>query len=629
MSQQSPQEFREEVRSHSDIVGLISETVALQPRSGGREYVGLCPFHNDNNPSMRVYPERQTFRCWSCNTGGDCFTYVIEREKVTFPEALEILARRANLEMPRYVSGHSREEENSRTRLFEVLLWAEQQFQNALLQLPAGEVARDYLRDRGIDQDMIRRFRLGFNPDGFDWLLRQARGKYSPRLLEEACLTGTNDRGGSYDFFSNRIVFPIHNERGQPVSFSGRILPGSDHPAKYKNGRETAVFHKSRLLYALDQARDEIRQQGQAIVVEGYTDCIALHQRGITNAVVTMGTALTDAQVTTIKRFARRVVLVFDGDQAGQEAASRAVERFLAQDVDLRILTLPDQLDPADYLEQAGAEAFRELVRKAPQAWDFRLRMAQAKHGLDSIDGRQRVLEEMLTVLAQVPALASSVREPLLIASLAQKFAISEEGIRRQLKEVRSGVASRFRVEKHAAEGSSFADEVRQIISGRLSAGDRVECDLLQNLLAVPDCLGFVADAVAEAPLRNRILKGVLRKCIQDAEMHGTLTVPGLLDLMPDRDLKSLIVWLDEQAAAKDLAKKMSESGSDAKGCPQLLRQSIEALQNREQRQSHQNLTLQLSQSTDGQTALDAATEALLRKAAEFHQKRATKKTGV
>lgn len=624
----SPQEFREEVRSHSDIVGLVSESVALQPRSGGREYVGLCPFHDDHNPSMRVYPERQTFRCWSCNTGGDCFTFVIEREKVTFPEALEILARRANLQVPKFISGATPEQESNKAKLFEVLNWAQGQFQKALLELPVGAAARDYLHQRGFSAEMIEQFKLGYHPNDWTWLIDRAPQQYSAKLLVEARLAGERD-SRKFDFFVNRVLFPIHNERGQTVSFGGRILPGSDDDAKYWNGPESSVFHKSRLLYAIDKARDAIRESNEVLIVEGYTDCIACHQFGVKNVVGTLGTALTDSHVTAIKRFARKVVLVFDGDQAGQDAALRAVERFLTQDVDLRILTLPEKMDPADYLEAHGADAFRELASNAPQAWDFFFRATQRKIGFDSIDAKQRVLDEMIRLLAQVPAMASSVREPLLIANLAQKMSVTEKAVREWLKEVRETGRRRVRVENHAVEERSFAAEVNQITADRLSSGDRVECDLLQIVLAAPGAFRFAAEAVSQTPLRNRILRGVFGKCVDEFEENGAVTLTGVLDRMPDRDLKSLVVWLDEQAAAKDLAEKMSESETDDLGCPLLLRQSIEALQNREERHSHQNVAVQLSQSTDGQARLDEATEALLRQAAEFHLKRATKKNSV
>lgn len=621
----SPQEFREEVRSHSDIVGLISESVALQPRSGGREYVGLCPFHDDNNPSMRVYPERQTYRCWSCSNGGDCFTFVMEREKVTFPEALEILARRANLHVPKYVGGSTPEEESNKAKLFEVLNWAQGEFQKALLESPEGAAARDYLHQRDVSSEMIQQFKLGFHPNDWTWLLSRLPEQYSPKLLVDARLAGEKD-SRKYDNFVNRVLFPIHNERGQTVSFGGRILPGSDDDAKYWNGPESIVFHKSRLLYAIDKAREEIREKEEVLIVEGYTDCIACHQYSVKNTVGTLGTALTDSHVTAIKRFARKVVLVFDGDQAGQDAASRAVERFLAQDVDLRILTLPEKLDPADYLETHGADAFRELAGKAPQAWDYFFKATQKKIGFDSIDSKQRVLDEMLRLLAQVPAMASSVREPLLIANLAQKMSVTEEATRKWLKEIRETGNRRVRVENPAVETESFAAEVQLITSDRLSSEERVECDLLQNVMAAPESFRFVTEAVSKAPLRNRILRGVFGKCVKEYEKNNEVTLHGVLASITDKDVKGLVVWLDEQAAAKDLAYKMSDSGTDDFGCPQLLRQSINALQNREERHNQQNVSNQLSQSTDGPAPLDDATEALLRQAAEFHLKRATKK---
>ena len=481
MSSQSPQEFREAVRGHTDIVGLIGETVALQARSGGRQHVGLCPFHDDTNPSLNVYPDRQTFRCWSCDTGGDVFTFVMKRENVTFPEALEILARRANLEMPRTVTGRSPEQESNRARVFEVLQWAENEFHRTLLESPAAEPARQYLADRGFSDEMIRLFRIGFHPDNWSWLLNRAQGKYSNQLLSDARLIGTREDGSAYDNFVNRVLFPIHNERGQTVSFGGRILPGSQDSRKYWNGPESVVFHKSRLLYGLDKARETIRETNCAIVVEGYTDCLAFHQHGIRNVVCTLGTALTDSHVTVLKRFARQVVLVYDGDDAGQRAANRAVEMFLAQDVDLRILTLPDGQDPDEFLAAHGADEFNRLSGGALEAWEFRFQKARRQFGLDSIDGRQRVLEEMIHVLAQVPRLSESLRENLLIANLAQRLAVVEDSVREQLKAARSRGIVKFQAETDAAPNLKHDERVRRIVSGRLTRDEKIGMRLARN----------------------------------------------------------------------------------------------------------------------------------------------------
>jgi DNA primase len=640
----SPQEFRETVRSHTDIVGLIGEAIGLQARYGGREFVGLCPFHDDHNPSLRVYPDRQTFRCWSCKTGGDCFTFIMEREKVSFPEALEILARRANLEIPRKLTGRSPEQESNRAKLFEVLLWAENEFHRALLQSPEAEPARAYLAERGFTDEMIRQFRLGFHPDDWQWLLHRSAGRYPAKLLLDARLVGEKN-GRTYDYFVNRVLFPIHNERGQAVSFGGRILPGSTDGAKYWNGPESVVFHKSRLLYAIDKARDAVRTSEQVLIVEGYTDCIACHQHGVGNAVATLGTALTDAHVTAIKRFARQVVLIFDGDQAGQDAANGSVERFLAQDVDLRILTLPDDMDPADYLATHGADAFRQLTAAAPEAWEFRFRSARVRYGMESIDGRQRILDEMLQVLAQVPGMSGSMRENLLIANLAQRMNVAEDTVRSRLKEIRSQRSSSRPIPREAVTSGENRDSqpvpespyrapAARLFHRGLSRDDRLECDLLENLLSAPEYLRFVMEAATFAPLRNPALHAVLMACFDEGEESGTLTLGGLLNRIEDRDLKSLVVWLDEQARAKGLAEKMrgrdAENSENPGDCPLLLKHSIDNLSWRSEESTQEQIALKLSQPTDGSPAaeestLDEATRQLLEQAARFHQRRAAK----
>lgn len=608
----SPQEFREHVRSHTDIVGLIGESIGLQPRSGGREYVGLCPFHPDNNPSLRVYPDRQSFRCWSCSTGGDCFTFVMEREKVTFPEALEILARRANLEVPKFVSGRSEGEESTRSKMLEALAWAEAQFHETLLNSPAGQPGREYLNERGVSQEMIRKFRLGFHPDNKTWLLDRAKGKFTPKLLVEASLAGERDWGYA-DNFVNRVMFPIHNERGQAVSFGGRILPGSTDPRKYWNGLETPVFHKSRLVYALDKARETIRETDQVLIVEGYTDCIACHQHGVKNVVATLGTALTDSHVTLIKRFSRKVVLVFDGDDAGQGAAAKSVERFLAQDVDLRILTLPDKTDPAEFLELHGKEEFSSLAAKAPEAWEYRFQVSRAKHGIDTIDGRQRVLEEMLGVLACVPEMASSVREPMLVANLAHRLGVAEPKVRERLIEIRRQQNKTNHTAFPTPKPALPDQGIRKIQAGKLSSSERLECDLLELMIAAPEYVEFVRDSELETTFRNPVLSHLMHSCLVEVQSSGELTLTGLMNRMPNSEMKSLVVWFDEQASAKDLAKRLREDVRDESGCPELLQQILVAFRQRDISQSHQDVSVKISEASGGQSGFDEATLQLLK----------------
>jgi len=586
--------------------------------------VGLCPFHDDRNPSLNVYPDRQTFRCWSCNTGGDCFSFLMEREKVTFPEALELLARRANLPIPQKIARSTPEKDASRAKLLEILQWAENTFHKALMELPIAEPARRYLRERGFTSETIQKYRLGFHPNDWQWLLEQARARYSPQLLLEARLVGVRD-SRFYDNFVNRVLFPICNERGQPVSFGGRILPGSTDDAKYWNGPESIVFHKSRLLYAIDKARDAIRKEDRVLVVEGYTDCLTLHQAGIQNVVATLGTALTDSHVSALKRYARHVVLTFDGDQAGQNAARKAVERFLAQDVDLRILTLPEKMDPAEFLAAYNAQEFLALMKQAPEAWEFQFRAAKTQYGIETIDGRQRILEEMLQLLAQVPHLSGTMRESLLIANLAQRLLVSEESIRERLKFVRGTASHQSRPVPEAVSGQEMAPEVRRILSRRFNRDERLEYDLLEHIFASPDHLGFAIGTTSRNPLRNPVLREILENCLWEMEENGELTITSLLGRIENPALKNLIVWIDEQVLAKGLAEKIRDGGLEADGCPRLLRNSLNNLKWREEEKLQQNVSVQLSQLSERAGSLDEATEASLRQAASFHLRRATR----
>lgn len=619
-------DIKEQVRSQTDIVSLIGESVALIPQRGGREHVGLCPFHDDHNPSMRVYADRQTYRCWVCHAGGDCFEFVQQREKIGFREALELLAKRAHIKLPEYAG--KRNDEDGRTAVYEALNWAQELFHRTFMSDPAAERARDYLRSRGMSPDMVKSFRIGYHPNNWDWLQGQSRGIYKPEQLLSARLIGQRDQGtGYHDFFVDRLLFPIRNERGQTVGFGGRILPGSTHPAKYWNSPESPVFQKSRLVYALDAARDEIRKTETALICEGYTDVIACHQYGVKNAVATLGTALTDQHVTILKRFAQKVVLIYDGDAAGMAAAERVLERFITQDVDLRILTLPEGLDPDEFLAARGADTLRSLIEQAPEALDFKLRCVQAKHPGHTLDGRQRILEEMLTLVASAPRMAQHVREGLLLASLAERLRLPEAQVRERLQELRSqGARRKANVIPAPHLTPVRSDETTRLYQGRLTLSDRLECELLEILVTAPEWLGNVGSEIDSFTIRHPQLQVLLHEMLNLGESQPW-TFDRLLGALEDSELKRLAVWLDEQARAKDLAAKLRETGVESTETePLFLRQSIENLKWRQEEQSQRQRVAPTSPVTGEGSPPPDDTE-LLRQASQFHQRRATKRT--
>ncbi|MCA9073666.1 MAG: DNA primase [Planctomycetaceae bacterium] len=639
VSAEQSNDFKETVRASTDIVGLIGETVRLNSVRGGREFVGLCPFHDDHNPSMRVYPDQQSFRCWVCNMGGDCFTFVMESEHVEFRDALEILAQRANVPIPARSQQRPGQPGLDKAKLLEALLWAQGVFQQTLKSVPAAEPARRYLAQRGFTQETIEQFRLGFAPDEWSKLLDQARGRFTPQQLLSVGLVRERENGsGHYDYFRDRVMFPIHNERGQPVGFGGRVLPGADASfGKYFNSNENAVFHKSRLVYALNQAREAMKATNTVVVTEGYTDCITLHQAGLRNVVATLGTALTEMQVTTIKRFAQRVVLVYDGDDAGQSASERAVSRFLAQDVDLRILTLPAGEDPADFVTQHGPERMQQMIHDAPEAFDFVFNMSRNRHGLQTVDGRQRILGDVVSLLAGVPRLAKNVREDLLLHRTAERLNLSEEVVREQYRQARQGTPQR-NVQSvnttHRVDRPETPASVMRILQGQPTRDDRFECDLLECLISAPEWITRVRQEIGTADFTNPSLRTIAESCFDIDELgEETLAFGQLLSALDGNEpAKRLAVWIGAQASTKQIEYKLREAeatnteSNTTDDCPLLLRRSLENFKWRREEQSHQRRVLELSEQCEGSRSLDDETEKLLRQFSDFHQKRASKK---
>ena len=349
--------LKERVLESIDIVDVIGERVSLARK--GREYVGLCPFHDDHRPSMSVSPQKQIFKCWSCGVGGDVIKFVQLSQRVEFKEALAILARRAGIELRR--SSSDERSAALREQARETLSWARSRFQRNLRETPGGKQAAEYAHTRGMTDATIERFRLGYAANSWDDLLAQSRqAGISQAVLQQAGLITTNEQGKTYDRFRNRLIFPINDALGRCVAFGGRTM--GDDSAKYLNSPETALFSKSRVLYGLDAARQAISGAREAVVVEGYTVAVLLSQACVGNVLATLGTSLTDAHVKLLARLSDRVVMCFDSDEAGQRAADRAVETALRHRIDVLVTVMPEGQDPADFITGQGVDAFKRAL---------------------------------------------------------------------------------------------------------------------------------------------------------------------------------------------------------------------------------------------------------------------------
>ena len=506
VSQGSSYDLKEQVRQAIDIVDLVGGFIQL--RRQGRNYVGLCPWHDDSRPSLQVNPERQSWKCWVCDVGGDVFSFLMQSEGVTFPEALAMLAERAGIALKpvRRAGPHSAEEDEAqgpdKRTLLRAMVWAEQQYHECLLNMPEGEPGRKYLAERGITAESIEKFHLGYSPDSWDWIVRRAEAvRANVRLLESVGILVRSAGGGrSYDRYRGRVLFSIRDTQGRPVGLGGRVLPeaASTTPAKYVNSPETPLFRKSSLLYGLDVAREAVRKSHSVLVMEGYTDCIIAHQYGFTNAVAVLGTALGEGHIKILKRFADRIILVLDGDEAGQKRANEVLELFVAQQVDLRIVTLAQEKDPCDFLLKHGSEAFREVIEKgAVDALEHAFQTAT--RGLDlerDVHGATQALDHLIEIVAKAPrhrddtTRDARLREEKILQRLAARFRMDENQIRGHVTELRRKQASSpvRTTDRMADDEDSYAEPAAPIGTW--------ERELLEILIQHPDRVPRVQEVI-------------------------------------------------------------------------------------------------------------------------------------
>lgn len=498
-----------QVKEANDIVDVVGGYISL--RQAGPTFKGLCPFHDDHNPSFDVDPRRQRYKCWSCGKFGDVISFVQEHERVDFREALELLARRAGISLEKTARFRQNPD---RAAMLDLNRWADTQFQQCLRESSLAEAARHYLGERRFTEESLRRFGLGYAPADGNWLVKrgQQAGR-SAELMEKIGLIAKRTEGnGFYDRFRDRIIFPIRDARGQTVGFGGRILPTSplsERAPKYYNSSDTPLFTKSEHLYGIDQARQAGQAAGYLAVVEGYTDVMMAHQAGVCQVVATMGTALNARHVRNLRRFVPRVVLVFDNDEGGDTGMDRALEIFVSQEAELAIASLPAGMDPFDLLVQQGAEPFKAALDGAVDALEFWFNRVLGAEETKSIDGRRRAVDKLLRIMALAPEMtgqAGAVKRELIVTRIAQRFGLREETVWARLREFRD--TGKKRVDYTQKEEPT----------PRAAPAPAHERELLQVLLAEPELVPVAAAAVApeqiEHPGIRRLLEGLYQMLI-------------------------------------------------------------------------------------------------------------------
>ncbi len=475
-----PQEILDEIVARCDIVSVVNEYVPLKRK--GSNYQGLCPFHNEKTPSFSVSPGKQIFHCFGCGKGGNVFRFIMDIEGVSFLEAVERLAKRANVTLPeKEMTAAQRAKLEQRKRYLKINNFAARYYQKILLETEAGRPYREYLQKRQIDEEIIQKFQLGATPSGWDNLYQnlKKRGVTTQEMLDLGLISASRREGQYIDRFRNRLMFPIGNEKGEIIAFGGRIIDKDSSPQKYLNSPDTPLFHKSRNLYGLHLARNSIRNQDMAIIVEGYMDVISCHQHGITNAVAPLGTAFTPEQGRLLMRSTYQIGISFDGDAAGIKATMRCLDILSDLGATARVIQIPDQADPDEFLKKYGKEAFLQLIEDSQELVMYKIARYMETTNTDSIRGKMKVVEQLLPDLRKMQ---SAVARETAVRLVAAQLQVSEKAV---WEEVRKPIDSgeQLRMETEIVQ-SPVENEIN---AGKIESP--VEKNILRILFARPDLL--------------------------------------------------------------------------------------------------------------------------------------------
>lgn len=548
-------DVKDQIKQATDLVDLIGSEMNL--RRQGSVFVGHCRWHDDKKPSFQVNPTKQTWVCYPCDVRGDVFDYVMKSEGVDFRQALEILAERAGIAIKQFQKKIVQGSVDDKATLYRAMAWAEQEYHQCLLHSDAAIPIREYLTQRGITQQSIEAFRIGFAPLSWSWLVDRARNtSYSPEILAACGLVSANDRGGWFERFRGRVLFPIRDTQERAIALGGRVVPslypaGEVPPAKYVNSPETRLFSKSKNLYALNMARVHVQKTSNTdkrlTIVEGYTDVVAAWQSGLNNVVAALGVALNEQHIRLIKRFADGITLVLDGDEAGQRTMNSVLDLFVAHDIDLRILSLPEGLDPFDFLMENGGESFQEMVDQAPDAIAHKIIVET--RGIDLVKDTHRAnqaLENVLKTLAKVPAsliaesAAKSMRQDQIVMRLARQFQLGPEQVRRRLSELRSSLRPRTNVE---TEPSPDAIDYSKF--------DFNESELIQLLIQDPSLLDKAVENISPSQFVEGVLRDlyeIMGECFHEGQDVGYEQLKLELE---NSKLRGLVDYLYDEAIEK------------------------------------------------------------------------------
>ena len=547
-----PAEFIDDLVARTDIVDVVSDYVRLSPKGGS--LWGLCPFHGEKTPSFHVVPDRQMYHCFGCGKGGGVITFIKEVENLPYLDALRLLAKRAGVEFP---EGDLDEAGRRRRGRLLALNKEAARFFHSQLHSPQGREGLEYLQRRGLSKGILTRFGLGFAPESWDSLLNaMAQKGFEKKDLLEAGLAVNNQKGGIYDRFRNRVMYPIFDTRGNVVGFGGRKLEGDG--AKYINSPESIVYNKSKTLYALNFAKKS--QHNYLILTEGYMDVISLHQAGFTSAIAGCGTALTQDQARLAAKHSKNIYLCYDSDEAGQKAAKKAIELFAPLECNLKVLKVPDGKDPDEFIRKQGSVAFEKLLASARATTRYEVDSIMAKYDLDDIAQKVEFSREIAQLLSK---LKSAVEQDEYIKYICHKANISPDALTLEIKKLRQRAhRSDVNSEMRRTAGNQSAPTAHKKSEARLK---KAECGLLCTLLSERNVFEKLKDKVHENLFTIEFHREIFLKALELFNSNAPFGITELAHAFSGREGEFSEVFLqtveiaDPKSAAVDFIKVIEE----------------------------------------------------------------------
>lgn len=538
-------EIIEEVRQTNDIVDIISQYVHL--KRSGRNYFGLCPFHNEKSPSFSVSPDKQIFHCFGCGVGGNVFTFLTKIEGINFVEAMQTLAERSNIQLPTLESGGDTAKEQLKSKVYQVNEFTAKYYHENLYK-PEAKIAQEYIKKRKLTNETLQSFQIGFSGK-FDELYQELKkqGFEEPEILESG-LVNKNDRGQYIDRYRNRLMFPICDSRGKVIAFGGRVL--DDSKPKYINSPENVVYSKGRNLFGLNVAKKGDTKQ--LLIVEGYMDVISLHQRGITNVVAPLGTALTQQQGWLLRKNSEKIILSFDSDEAGLMAKMRALDILQNMGCDLRILQMEGAKDPDEYIVKYGNARFNNLVEKALSVIEFKVKVLKQNLNLEVVNDKIKFLNEIAKLIAKVD---NTIEREVYIEKIAKEYDISKEAIYAEVNKLTYvGTKSEKMLEKTkpVITHKKKQEEIPQTIIKRentviaiLLTGDSNVFQIIKQNIQIED-------------FKDNINQEIAKKLYEEFE-KGNSNINSVIDTLGEEEQSHITEIMADDYEIKDLEKAIDD----------------------------------------------------------------------